>query len=1155
MTCGLSMSTLFLHDTTNGQDSLDLPSNRASAQEERHLQFRPVPPLHQENGVTAPPRRATGAGLSRLVDDSRLAGNADRPGASIASTPTSIQDYARSADASSVHEARRMLAPISGTADSPTSYQLRELGFEEFESRLWEIWGDRISAELLDEDRTLRITIPSGLPGKTMPMVFDRLRRVLTFEGPADLLGGWKRTVGLIDRSAASQATTAVELIAAGPTEADTLRQVVYRMAVQDDQENPTVRRELQLPPGSSELALPGIQRQEDLQNILNKVRIEVIPESGLIVLVGDPADVAIVEEMIKKIVEATETTAPSIMAIPLTNQKSEDIVDAIQSLYDSGFADRLGPATITAISTPNRLLVVGKKESLRTIEELVRALDVEAEQAPEGEFQTFHLKYISASDAKQRVDEYFGQAQQATLLEPPSPAPVYTVADYRSNTLVVKASPAYLKQVAELLQDLDVDDSQAKNVIRIFPVRNVLAQDLQVVLQDAINGQLQNAGQGYNPDQGALQNQQNQGGLQQNQPNSSQLRSPSLELWTLDENGRRINGGIMFDVRITTSANDNSLVVTGPENAMDLIEALIEQLDRVPDAETQIKVFTVMNGDAQSLLDMLQTLFGTNAQQGGGAGANQAGQSLQTLPLQSASAEAGNSLVNLRFSVDLRTNSIIASGPVGDLRVVEDLLTRLDVSDLQDRRISVYRLSNAPVLDVSDAINNYLQERADITSAIVPTQLSPRREVIVVPEAVSNSLIVSARPEDFVQIEAIIRALDRRPPMVKVKVLIAEVNLDRLEEFGVDVGIQDSLIFNGGFSNSVGTGFIGLNNLAGQALSNLGVGRSNSNLGYGGFVLSAGNESINLLLRALKDKQCARILSKPHIMTIENLQGRVQIGAQVPFITQVNQTNFGLSNTVEFRDVGVILEITPRVSPDGMIVMFVDATNSSLGAEDSGTPIFINDNGDIIRSPAINTTTAQTAIMARSGQTVVFSGLLQESKSHGERGMPILSDLPVVGPLFKFETDSVSRRELLIVLTPYLVDEEQDLELLNQSEMNRMHWCLSDVNEIYGDLSSTDGYFVDGTQVFYPDQDPAGENPAAPSVAGSTARTNQAQPQSPNPGFDPAASAQSRVMPASSPTTTKSPASADGHQGSAGRDTAVPLGTYYGPATAPGKN
>ncbi len=334
---------------------------------------------------------------------------------------------------------------------------------------------------------------------------------------------------------------------------------------------------------------------------------------------------------------------------------------------------------------------------------------------------------------------------------------------------------------------------------------------------------------------------------------------------------------------------------------------------------------------------------------------------------------------------------------------------------------------------------------------------------------------------------------------MVKVNVMLAEVRLDEFSEFGVEFGIQDSLVFDRGVGvigfpfNQAGIGnnsdALALSTrelLAGQALSNLNIGRTNSTLGYGGLVLSAGNESIDVLVRALENRGLIRILSTPSITTVENLQGRVQVGQNVARVQGVTPIGNGVGGTLVTTDVedvptGVILEITPRVSPDGTIIMNVDAINSQLGSESEGTVVFIN-NDQVIRSPPINIIQAQTTVMARSGQTVAFSGLIQDTTIKEHRGTPILSDLPGIGPLFSYESDVHRRDELLIIMTPYLLNNEEQIEAQNQTDMDRMHWCLADVAEVYGPVGYG-GFDANAVQssappTYYPDEDPAGINP-----------------------------------------------------------------------------
>ena len=832
------------------------------------------------------------------------------------------------------------------------------------------------------------------------------------------------------------------------------------------------------------------------VEGLKGEVRIVVDPSTGQVTLIGDPADTAIVREKFEEI--SRTISKPGVERVLLNNLQGEQIAESVQEIYDTYYAETQGPAIIKPLRSPNGLIVTGTPQAIDSVRGIVAKVDADAPPAEveDGPFMSFQLQHISAADAKRRLDVYFGQQSTGggggETGDSIPPDPVITVADFRSNVLIVRGAKQYLDQAEKVIRSIDVDEGGATDVVRIFPLANTIAEDMAIVLQDAINGQLPGAGQGFNPNQNAQQQT-----AQQTQADefSSSLRSAAAKLKTLSADGNTVSGGIMFGVRVTADRNSNSLIVRGSESSMELIGELISQLDRLPNAEAVLKVIPVENGDAQALLDTLQALFPDDQNQQQGGGGNNGNTSGINTPLQTASATSGASLVNLRFSIDERTNSIIVTGPSGDVQVVEDLVYRLDEAQADRRQTVVHRLSNSPVLDVQEALEAWIdarQERNGDDPRTSPGVNFADRDVDVIPEVVSNSLIISATPEYLPEIMAVIRRLDRRPPMVKVKVLIAEVDLNALEEFGVEVGVQDSLLFDRGTSlaGSAITGGIGLpfNNpnmvantnalfretLAGQGLTNFGTGRVNAN-GQSGLVLSAGNESINILIRALQTRNCLRVLSKPHLVTLENLQGRVAVGQQVPRITGSSQTALGggVTNTVQDVDVGVILEMTPRVSPDGMIVMFVNATKSALATGSPGVAVAVDAAGNPVFQQPINSTSAQTTVMARSGQTVVFSGLIQESKSHTETGIPILSDIPVLGSLFKFENDTAQRSELMIIMTPYLVDgDEEELEIQNQDEMDRMHWCLCDVAEVYG-KTDYNGYRPEegAVQTIYPDQ------------------------------------------------------------------------------------
>jgi len=342
---------------------------------------------------------------------------------------------------------------------------------------------------------------------------------------------------------------------------------------------------------------------------------------------------------------------------------------------------------------------------------------------------------------------------------------------------------------------------------------------------------------------------------------------------------------------------------------------------------------------------------------------------------------------------------------------------------------------------------------------------------------------------------------------MISVEILIAEVSLDDQFDLGTEFGLQDSLLFD---RNSASGGTLtspGFNvnanplsattpaaqqrrtqNVAGMGTSGFGLARSNASLGYGGLVLAAGSESVSMLFRALQDANRVQILSRPHLMTIDNNIANVQVGSFVPRIQGSTLGVTGTQQNILDVPVGLIMQIQPRTNQDGLINMIVAVTRSSLGPTDSGIPIGVSAVGDVIRSPIINTTQAQTRVTAYDGQTVVLSGLITKSRSTRSRRIPWLADIPFAGALFRFDSQSESRTELLVVMTPRVINFNNDekLEMIKQVESSRMSYCMADILNIHGDVGLSPGNGLWGpaaSPVIYPDLQPTvdSENGSGP--------------------------------------------------------------------------
>ncbi len=261
---------------------------------------------------------------------------------------------------------------------------------------------------------------------------------------------------------------------------------------------------------------------------------------------------------------------------------------------------------------------------------------------------------------------------------------------------------------------------------------------------------------------------------------------------------------------------------------------------------------------------------------------------------------------------------------------------------------------------------------------------------------------------------------------------------------------------------------------VAGQSLTNFGVGRQDSSLGYGGLVLSLQSENISALIRALAENHKIEVLQRPQVTMLDNQPGNVQVGQRVPTISSVSVNALtGQSNAVTFQNVGVLLGITPRISPDGMVVMAVDAEKSALESVDTGIPIYSSPTGQVIRSPIIDSTVAQTTVSAMDGQTIVLAGLITKNKNEQHRSVPWLGDIPVIGNLFRYDTTSNERTELLIILTPHVIHNPAEADAIKRDEAAKMSWCLCDVTKIYGEagLSQRGGVWGGAdVKVVYPD-------------------------------------------------------------------------------------
>jgi general secretion pathway protein D len=280
--------------------------------------------------------------------------------------------------------------------------------------------------------------------------------------------------------------------------------------------------------------------------------------------------------------------------------------------------------------------------------------------------------------------------------------------------------------------------------------------------------------------------------------------------------------------------------------------------------------------------------------------------------------------------------------------------------------------------------------------------------DVQIVPDELTNSLLIRATAGDWTILEQAIAALDLRPLQVVIEVVIAEVRRTGDLEAGVGLFVSDQDVEDGVVGEGT-TAFLPSTPSADAFTLD---------------ILRTGDVDVGATLSALSSTGNVRILSRPLIQAQNNQEARILVGSERPFIqsSYTGVTGGGVSQeVVQYRDVGTGLTILPTINEDGYVNLLLTQEVSSATAETQ------------FGAPVISTREATTQILARTGQTVVIGGLVDQQTEESRAGIPFLKDIPILGYLFGTTRETVTNAELFLFLTPYVVANDEDEALLKE--------------------------------------------------------------------------------------------------------------------------
>jgi general secretion pathway protein D len=468
-----------------------------------------------------------------------------------------------------------------------------------------------------------------------------------------------------------------------------------------------------------------------------------------------------------------------------------------------------------------------------------------------------------------------------------------------------------------------------------------------------------------------------------------------------------------------------NTIIITDVQSNIQRLIKIIKQIDQ-PGAGQQISVIPLQHADAAKLTTLLTNLFKTTAPR----------------PQQTATAEKQPVIV-----ADERTSTIVLLASEVDTLRIKQLVALIDRETPRGKgKINVYYCEHANAEDLAKVLQEIPSQQtgsgagvsaagatggaAASTTSRAPTAVVMGKVQINADKA-TNSLIIMADKEDYDVVEAVIKKLDIPRSMVYIESLIMEVNATKSMELGVKWQLFDrtnvdntNVIYGGTFSGS------GALDAATSLLSptGLAVGVLTQPFTFGGITLS----NIGAIINAVKTDDNFRILSTPQILTTDNEEARITVGENRPFQTRATtDLSGGTYESFEYRDIGKILKITPHVSEGRNVRLKLSLEVTSLDR------LATLSTGNQATRPVTQKRTIDTTVLVQDSHTVVIGGLIDDNRSNNETKVPGLGDIPILGWLFKTQSDGNQKTNLYVFLTPRVIKSPEEADRLVSDKKN----------------------------------------------------------------------------------------------------------------------
>lgn len=771
---------------------------------------------------------------------------------------------------------------------------------------------------------------------------------------------------------------------------------------------------------------------------------------SNRIVLGGTKDGIDSAVELVKKLDVPPGTPGQLVEVYRLTEASAGKVGETIKKIFEERNKPRGGdtgskvpniPVSVEVEPTTNSILINASREDHILVKELIGRLDRPSTILELAKL--IPLERASAEKVKEILDELYqsggsaGGSGGSSGSSTSSGGKGIGVIEYkRTNAIVVTAPPGELENIVKLVERLDQAEVKGGAEIGVFPCNNEDAKSMADLLNSILTGETQVSSSGSSSSSSSRSSRSSgssgSGGTTPTSEEAREVASMVLSFATTDERGKELFlKTIRENVQITYNERTNSIIAIAPPSSLKLIKQLIKRLDEIQMRSVLVKVFLLRNADATKMVEQLEKMFAQDE----GSQSQEEFQQNRSISVEGGTTATGGAPTassqggptskgtfgrpKSTFVADERTNAIIVAGWPEDIDVVADVIDQLDSRSIQDRENMVIALNNATAEDVEAALTSYFEAEttrlADLQDFVSP-QRRMEQEVSIVPHPESNQLLVSVSPRYKQQVLTLVEQLDRPPPQVMIQVVIAEVSLNDRFEMGLEFALQELRFSETAVADPNGI----LQSSHFDVVGGTDLGAAGS--GLGGFSFTVTGEDFNFLVRALQSDSRLEVIQRPMIMCQDNQEANISIGQQVPLIQGSVSSGFGggVTSTVQYQDVGVILTVEPHINPDGFVYLLVEPEISAVS--DSNVQIAPGS-----FAPIINRRSASTNVAVKDGETVVIGGLITTTETESESKVPVLGDIPGLGVLFRTTVRAKAKTELLIALTPHVVRTVED--------------------------------------------------------------------------------------------------------------------------------